>query len=179
MSARFARPYADALVQTAPAGFDYDGFLAAGEAVSGALARSHALRAVLANPGVSLPAREKIVAEVAARAGMPDLGLRWLALLVRKHRILHLDDALAAVREALDERDRVVRARVTAAGPLDERGRKRIVEALSKRVGRTVRATFDVDENLLAGFVARVGSRIFDASALRAVEKFKEEAYGN
>jgi F-type H+-transporting ATPase subunit delta len=179
MSARFTRPYADALVQTADAGFDYDAFLAAGAAVAGALERSRDLRAVLANPAVSLPVREKIVAEIAKRAGMPELGLRWLALLVRKHRILQLEEALSGVREALDERDRVVRARVTAAETLDERGRERIVAALSRRVGATVRATFDVDERLLAGFVARVGSKIFDASALRAVEKFKEEAYGN
>ena len=179
MSARFTRPYADALVQTASAGFDYDVFLSAGRAVAEALERSGDLRAVLANPAVSLPVREKIVAEIATRAGMPELGLRWLALLVRKHRILQLDEALAGVAEALDEQDRVVRARVTAAGQLDEKGRERIVAALSKRVGATVRATFDVDERLLAGFVARVGSKVFDASALRAVEKFKEEAYGN
>jgi F0F1-type ATP synthase delta subunit len=36
----------------------------------------------------------------------------------------------------------------------------------------------DVDRNILAGFVARVGSEIFDASAARAIERFEQDAAG-
>jgi F-type H+-transporting ATPase subunit delta len=68
---------------------------------------------------------------------------------------------------------------VTAAGPLSPSDADRVAAALSHALGKKVRASFEVDKNLLAGFVARVGSRIYDASALGALEKFKEEAYGD
>jgi F0F1-type ATP synthase delta subunit len=45
--------------------------------------------------------------------------------------------------------------------------------------GKKVRATFTTDPKLLAGFVARVGSTVYDASALGAIDKFKEEAHGH
>jgi F0F1-type ATP synthase delta subunit len=38
--------------------------------------------------------------------------------------------------------------------------------------------TVKVDPQILAGFVARVGSEVFDASAVRAIERFREEAAG-
>jgi F0F1-type ATP synthase delta subunit len=36
----------------------------------------------------------------------------------------------------------------------------------------------DVDPKILAGFVARVGSELFDASATGAIERFHGEAGG-
>jgi len=34
--------------------------------------------------------------------------------------------------------------------------------------------TVNVDQTILAGFVARIGSEVFDASALRAIDRFRE-----
>ena len=36
--------------------------------------------------------------------------------------------------------------------------------------------TVEVNPAILAGFVARVGSEVFDASVVRAIEKFQGEA---
>ena len=45
---------------------------------------------------------------------------------------------------------------------------------IGRSVGRRVRLEMDVDEKILGGFVARVGSEVFDASVRRAVEQFRE-----
>jgi F-type H+-transporting ATPase subunit delta len=173
------RPYAEALLQTAPAGFDAEAFLAGVGAIRGALESNRALRAVLANPGIALDAKERIIAELSKKAGLDQLGARFVRLVLHKRRLADLGDILAAVRDGIDEREGIVRARVTVAASLDDAARDRVIEALSRRLGRRVRASFDTDPGLLAGFVARIGSEIYDASALGAIQKFKEEAYGN
>lgn len=179
MSRRFTRPYADALLGTVPAGFDIEALIVALRDVSAAVAGSPPLRAVLATPSVKLEVKRRIVEELGAKAGADGVGARYLRLLLENGRILQLGEILAALREALDAREGVIPAQVTAASELDGSARDRVAAALSRATGRKVRASFSTDPSLLAGFVARVGSKIYDASALGAIEKFKEEAHGN
>ncbi len=45
-----------------------------------------------------------------------------------------------------------------------EQEKNAVVAALGEKLGAKVEAEISVDENLIGGFVARVGSRQFDAS---------------
>lgn len=179
MTERFARPYADALLQSAPESFDAARWSAPLRDVAAAIADNGVLRAVLANPSVKAEAKREIVAALGAKGGVDALGERFLRLLLDNGRIVRLGEILDAIREAVDAREGVVPARVTVASEIDAAARERVAEALSRATGRKVRATFETDPKLLAGFVARVGSTVYDASALGAIEKFKEEAHGN
>lgn len=179
MSERFARPYADALLQSVPPAFDAARWSAPLRDVAAAIAGSAVLRAVLSNPAVRPDAKREIVVALAGKAGVDALGVRFLRLLLDNGRILRLSEILGAIREAVDEREGIVPARVTVASEIDAAARDRVAAALSKATGKKVRATFDTDPKLLAGFVARVGSTVYDASALGAIQKFKEEAHGN
>ncbi|MGH9442623.1 MAG: ATP synthase F1 subunit delta [Thermoanaerobaculia bacterium] len=179
MSTRFARPYAAALLQTAPPSFDYGKFLSSVRSIADALVASASLRSILSNPSVAFAAKEGIVNALSEKAGLDVTGRRFLQVVLRNRRFPGLAEIADAVAEALDARDGVIPASVTAAVPLAPPDADRLAAALSGAVGRKVRATFAVDPTLLAGFVARVGSRIYDASALGALEKFKEEADGH
>lgn len=179
MRARFARPYADALLESVPPSFDFAKFLSPLRDVAGAISESGVLRAVLANPSVSADAKRRIVETLGTKAGADALGGRFLRLLLDNGRLLRIAEVLDAVREALDAREGVVPAAVRAAGTLDAAAQARVAEALSRATGRKVRAAFSTDPTLLAGFVARVGSTVYDASALGAIERFKGEANGN
>jgi F0F1-type ATP synthase delta subunit len=44
-------------------------------------------------------------------------------------------------------------------------------------VGGKVKLAVDVDSAILAGFVARVASNVFDASAAAAIRRFREQAH--
>jgi F-type H+-transporting ATPase subunit delta len=179
MSQSYARPYAEALLGTVPAGFDIEGLIASLRDVSSALASSAPLRAVLSSPAVKLEEKSRIVEALRAKAGAEAMAGRYLRLLLENGRILQLSEILGALRTALDAREGVVPAHVTAASELDGASRERVSAALAQATGRKIRASFTTDPSLLAGFVARVGSKIYDASALGAIEKFKEEAHGN
>ena len=65
-----------------------------------------------------------------------------------------------------------VAARVILARPVGGAEQEKIAQALGRAIGRRVRLEMDVDENILGGLVAKVGSEIFDASVRHAVERF-------
>lgn len=169
---RYARPYANAFLQTMPADYDVDSFLENASAISRALGGDPRVKGFLAAPTIPIDAKRRVLDDLASRAGVDDFGRRFLALVLEKRRILALGEILSAVRSARDRALGIVEAVVTVAAPVGEPERRRIEEALARQVGRGVRMRVEVDPRILAGFVAKVGSEIFDASALRAVERF-------
>jgi F-type H+-transporting ATPase subunit delta len=175
---RFARPYAQAFLETLPAGYDVDAFLEAAAGVARAIALDRRLRNFFASPSIRVDAKRGVLADLAGRAGVDEFGQRLLQLALDNRRILGLDQIVAAIREASDRRQGVVEAAVTVAAPLRDGDSERIQQALARQLGRRVRMKVQVDPKILAGFVARVGSEVFDASAERAIERFQGEAAG-
>ena len=175
----FARSYAQAFLQAAPQGYDMERFLEAAGAIRDALAQNPRLKAFVSSPAVPLPAKSGVLEKLAARAGLDVFGTRLLAVALAHGRILALSEILSAIREQSDRAGGVVAARVTVAAPVDEAQRARIAEALARSVKRRVRLKVDVDETILGGFVAQIGSEIFDASVRHAVERFQKQTKEN
>lgn len=175
---RFARPYAQAFLETMPAGFDVEAFLDRAEALARAIDEDRRLKKFFAAPAIPSDAKRNVLDELGRRTGLDDFGMRFLQLMLSNRRILALGQVLSAVREARDRALGVVEAAVTVAAPLADGEEERIVQALASQLGRRIRMKVRVDAGILAGFVARVGSEVYDASAVRAIERFREEAAG-
>jgi F-type H+-transporting ATPase subunit delta len=171
-----SRNYALALLDGAPKDFDTARFLGGARDVERAIAGDPRLKAFFATPGVAADAKTRTLEALSRRAGLDDFGQRFLAVVLANRRILHLAEILSGVTEAHDAREGVVAARVTVSSALDDAERERLEKALARRVGRRVRIQLDVDPKTLAGFVARVGSNVFDASVDQAIERFRNEA---
>jgi F-type H+-transporting ATPase subunit delta len=175
----FARSYAQAFLQAAPKDYDVERFLAGAAALRDALAEEASLKAFLSSPAVPLAAKSGALAKLTAKAGMDAFGTRLLNLALARGRILGLSEILSAIREQSDRASGVVAARVTVAAPVDEAERARIADGLARSVKRRVRLKVDVDETILGGFVAQVGSEVFDASVRHAVERFQKQMKEN
>ena len=173
---RFARSYAQAFLGAQPAGFDVVGFLEKAAVIRRAIATDSRVKNFLAAPSVPLSAKRGLLGELSARAGLDGYGRRFLDLVLANRRILWLGEILSAIRAARDRALGVVEAVVTVAAPVGESERARIEEALARQLRRRVRMKVEVDPAILGGFVARVGSEVFDASAERAIERFQEAA---
>ncbi len=171
----FARSYAQALLGVVPAGYDMDGFLQRADAIGRAIAAGGELKAFFAAPAVPREAKSKVIDELARKVGLDDLGRRFFQVLLQHRRLTAVTSILQAIRDEADRASGVVAARVTLAAPAADGDRDRIAAALTRAVGRGVRLTLDVDETILGGFVARVGSEVFDASVLRSIEQFREQ----
>lgn len=175
---RFARPYARAFLDSTPAGFDVESFLVRAAALARATAADRRLRNFFAAPSVPIDTKRRALEDLARSVGIDDFGRRFLEMVLENRRWLALDEILSAVREARDRQLGVVEASVTVAAPVGDEERKRIENALAKQLGRRVRMNIRVDSAILAGFVARVGSEVFDASVVRAIERFHGDAAG-
>jgi F-type H+-transporting ATPase subunit delta len=171
-----ARSYAHAFLDVAPKDYDVDRALEGLRAVEDAVVGDPQLKAFLQAPNVPAKAKENALAAVAKKAGVDDFGARLLQVVLRHRRIAQLPEILGGVSEAADSRRGVVAAKVTVASPIGEAEREKIEAALSRRVGRRLRMRVDVDANVLGGFVAKVGSEVFDASVTRAIERFRAGA---
>jgi F-type H+-transporting ATPase subunit delta len=174
----FARPYARAFLEMAPKGYDVEAFLAAGGGLARAIDTDPTLRAFLASPSVPDDAKRKAVAELAARSGVEAFGTRFFELLLRHRRILSAGAILDGIRGEFDEERGVLEARVTVAAPIGDAEKATIEEALGAKLNSRVRMKVAVDPKILGGFVARVGSSVFDASAVAGIRRFQEQAKG-
>jgi len=171
----FARSYAQAFLGVVPAGYDADRFLENAETIRRAIAGTRDLKAFFAAPAVPAQAKRNVIDELARMAGLDELGRRFFQLLLQHRRLSEVAPILQSIRDESNRARGVVAARVTLASPVGDGERDRIAAALSRAVGRQVRLTMDVDEKILGGFVARVGSEVFDASVLHALEQFREQ----
>ncbi|HTO86936.1 MAG TPA: ATP synthase F1 subunit delta [Thermoanaerobaculia bacterium] len=171
----FLHPYARAFLECAPKGYDVGAFLGAAEALASILEANPAVRGFLRTPAVPAPAKSKAIAALATRAGLDAYGARFLQVLLRHHRLLEAGAVFKAVREAYDALQGIVRARITVAAPIAEDEKKMIEQAIAERTGKTVRSQVDVDSKILAGFIAHVGSNVYDGSAAAAIRRFQQQ----
>ena len=91
-------------------------------------------------------------------------------------RLRYLDEVVAFFGELVDRKEGIVRGRVelpSGAGPQQVAALER---ALAEALGVRIELDVKIREELLAGFVVRVGSRVFDGSLLAQVRRFASSA---
>ena len=93
-----------------------------------------------------------------------EVTLSFLVVLCEKRRERSLVDILDHFLEILDERRGVVTARVRSSTEMTQEQQRRLAESLSGQSGKQVRVAVEVDVELKAGFVARLGDTVFDGS---------------
>lgn len=122
------------------------------------------LRDAARSPLIDPVEKAKALVAVAAKLGVSDLGRKAIGAIAQNRRAAELP-AIAASYRALVLRDRGARqVEVIFARQPGEQEKNAVVAALGDSLGAKVEAEISVDESLIGGFVARVGSKQFDAS---------------
>lgn len=156
-----ARPYARAA-------FDYARERRALDAWAGFLGRLESLcalapvRDLIADPEAGRAARAKVLCELAGET--PVGGENFLHLTADNGRLHVLPAVAAEFRRLQAEAETTAKAVVETAVPLERAEAARLVEAIGKRLGRKVEASFEVRPGIIGGAVVRVGDRVIDAS---------------
>jgi F-type H+-transporting ATPase subunit delta len=133
-----------------------------------------ALRKVLLNPAVPVPRKRAAVTELTTRAGVVPIVAKLLALLAERDRMIVLPDLVTSYRERLLDYQKIVRAEVTTASPLDPSKAQAIEQRLALATGRSVRLQTRVNPAIIGGLVAKVGSTVYDASVTGQLEKMRQ-----
>lgn len=174
MIRRFARPYARAIMDAA--GTPQKANELRGELMlfASALSTSTELRELYANPGIDQATKLDLTAKLARKMKASDLAAKTLEVLVRNHRINDLEAILETLASYVNAALGVAVAEVRSARSLAPDEIEQLAVTLSKKVGKKVELDIRTDEQLLGGFVVKIGSEIWDASVLGKINKFRE-----
>lgn len=170
----YARPYAKAILEVSDSPAQARGLhreLAEFEEVRRG---SEQLQNAMENPAVSVDDRIGIAGKIAARLGTSPLATKILEVLIRNHRINQLGAVAEALDHLINEQAGVTVARVRAAHALDAAQTDKLRTALEQRFGKKIELEVTTDPNLLGGFVAQLGSEIYDASVRGRIENLRE-----
>lgn len=174
MIRRFARPYARAIIDVA--GSPQKANELRGELMrfESAMKTSAELRDLYANPGIDEATKLAITQRLAAKLKLSEFATKALEVLVRFHRINDISAILAALAAYVNQALGVAVAEVRSAKSLNAGEIQQLAEMLSKKVGKKVELDIRTDPSLLGGFVAKIGSEIWDASVAGKINKFRE-----
>ena len=137
-------------------------------------AESHELVNVFADPTIASGAKEKVLSEVLKKGGVQELTMKFIHVVLQKGRILGVGEIARSYRDLSDQLENRIRARVVTAARLDDNEKSRMKDALSKISGKEVVLEVEVDESLLGGVVAYMGSQVYDGSIKNQLTQLKD-----
>ncbi len=133
---------------------------------------------VMVTPTVPPDTKTVILEQVLERLGIGTTTRRFVHVLQRHYRLEKMPEILAAYREEVDRALGRVRARIELAAPAADPETDRLVAVLEDVVHATVVAKFVEKPELLAGFRAQVGSKVFDGSLVGQIDQLRRQAGG-
>ena len=174
-----ARRYASALADVAIAAGEERDIQEELNTWESMIASSNELRQVVDSPTITLDEKRRVLNRLIERARPRPITANFLQVLLQNHRLGQLAAINQRFAQLLDERAGVVAATVTTARPMDGNSQDTLRENLAALTGKKVRLSFETDEELIGGLMARIGSTIYDGSVRNQLQQAKERLIGN
>lgn len=163
-----ARPYARAIFELANEAGELDGW-SDGLAAAAAVTSESAAHEFLTRPELGIGERSDFVASIAAELPGGAMlgsaqGRNLLRLLCENDRLAALSDISGQFDELKAELENKVKVRLISATDVDGETSARISAALSRKLGRAVELTVEIDASLIGGAVIRAQDMVIDDS---------------
>ena len=129
---------------------------------------------VFSDPTVASDIKEKVLGDVLKKGSVQELTMQFIHVINKKNRILGIGEISQVYRDLSDQLKKRIRARVVSATKLKTEEKNRIQEALSRISGKDVILEIEVDESLLGGVVAYIGSQVYDGSLKNQLAQIKD-----
>jgi F-type H+-transporting ATPase subunit delta len=174
MIRRFARPYAQALIKVSSSLDEAQELRDQIRAFRDAMDAVPGIAKMAANPAVPMDQKRDIVRKITSQIGVRDLAERFVLLLLDNYRLQHLPAVLEALELEVNRRLGIATAEVTTAQPIRDDEVERLRDVLAKLLDQSVELKLSVEPDLIAGFRARVGSTLYDASLKGQLDRLAE-----
>ncbi|NJD67555.1 MAG: ATP synthase F1 subunit delta [Candidatus Methylomirabilota bacterium] len=136
--------------------------------------RTREITIFFASPAVPLTDKRRVLHTIAEGTGVKPLTANFLNLILEKRRFAHLGEIVLAYEELTDERLGRGKATVTSAAPLPEPIMRGLKERLKAATGKEIYLEAQVDPAIVGGFVAQIGSTIYDGSVRTQLKRVRE-----
>jgi F-type H+-transporting ATPase subunit delta len=169
VATRYANALAD--VVTAPgAALSPEAALTELHAFESMLNGSKELALALATPAIPGSRKKAVIARLVEMMQLSPIVRNFLFVLTDRRRMGSLSEIIHAFEGSLDRHMGVVRAEIASAGAMSVAQQASVAAELEKLTGKRVRMTFAVDQSLIGGVVAKVGSTVYDGSVRGSLE---------
>lgn len=118
-------------------------------------------------------ARRAVAEALADHLSLTTHARKMLGVLAEGGRFDLLPLVAEAYRERLLAHQNIVRAKVTSAAPLTPESAKALEASLGTATGKNVELSTSVDNELIGGLVARIGSTVYDGSVRTQLNKIR------
>jgi F-type H+-transporting ATPase subunit delta len=135
---------------------------------------SKELQRVLLSPAVLRTRKEAVVTKLADELGVHRLIRNFVLVVIAHRRINELNAMRQEFGLAADERLGWIPADISSARELTPEQKEEIERALGSKLGKYIRAHYDVDPALLAGVRAHVASREYDATLRGKLDSMRQ-----
>jgi F-type H+-transporting ATPase subunit delta len=136
---------------------------------------SQDLRNVLSSPAVPMSKKSTIINRICEMLGMERVVRNFVYIVVRNRRSSLLAQIRTSFETALDERTGLVKAEISSAVNLSAEARAALEAQLARMTGKRIRCHYRVDQTLLGGVVARIGSTVYDGSVRGQLEVLRRK----
>jgi F-type H+-transporting ATPase subunit delta len=133
------------------------------------------LRNVLLSPAVPPVRKRALIRRLAELAGISRVVRNFLGVVIDHRRTLLIPEIVYAFRLQIDERMGEVEANVASARELTQDQKDAIRAELASLTGKKARCRFAVDQSLIGGVRAKIGSTIYDGSVRGQLERLRRK----
>jgi F-type H+-transporting ATPase subunit delta len=140
--------------------------------------QSNELHQLIDSPTVPLDEKRKVIQTLIKRLGPRPTTANFILVLLQNQRLGQLAEINRSFAQTLDVRSGVVAATITTAKPMAQGPQETLRASLAKLTGKQVRLSFETDDELIGGLVARIGSTVYDGSVRNQLQQAKERLIG-
>lgn len=158
-----AQNYAQALFET---GQNFEKDL---EMVQQVLNDSADFTNVISNPAIDLTTKHEILDEVFKNQINANV-LQFIKILAEKNRLNEIEQIKYSYIEKVNEFNNIQKVEIISAIELSEETKSKITNKLSEKFNKTIAPTWDINKEIIAGLVFKIGDDIIDTSLLNKVE---------
>ena len=167
--------YARALADVVAAENNYRKVLEELEAFAVIYHESVELRELCETPAVALAKKLSVLEAVVHLLGSSRVTLNFLRVLLSHHRLPLLDEVIQAFRKISYARMGIVEVKISSAAGLTDQQRELLRVRFNELMRQQSELQFHVDENLIGGVVAQIGSTVYDGSIRGRLDRIREQ----
>jgi F-type H+-transporting ATPase subunit delta len=172
VATRYARALVD--VVTAPnSGLDPQNAMDQLRQVAAMIASSDDLRNALLSPAIPPSRKRDVVLKLTTPMNIHAKVRNFIYVVIDHRRVHEIPSIVEAFEVLLDEHLGFVRADVSSARELTDAQKAALETQLTRMVGKKAKLKFKTDPALVAGVVARVGSKVYDGSVRGQLERLR------
>jgi F-type H+-transporting ATPase subunit delta len=143
------------------------------------LSSSEQLQLVLLSPAVPKSDKFMLAERLAEALSLDHMVRNFLLLVVAHGRTREIRNMIAEFERAIDERRGIVPAQVCSGTELTGEQRQELERALSSKLGKPIKARYQVDPLLFGGIKAIVASKEYDTSIRGRLDRLRTQLFAD